>query len=91
MLSHKWKRSLEDIPVDLTKVQEAKKKLKVLQEQISGVDETSDEMRQIMRHFDVLQGLLSTAKETVCDVSTLSVPDSEATITENQLFFCIGR
>ena len=92
MLSHKRKHSLQDIPVDLTKIQEAKEKLKALQEQISDIDETSDEMRQIMMHFNVLEGLLSTAKETVCDVSIpLAVPDSEATITETQLFFCIGR
>lgn len=87
MSSHGWNRRLQDTPVDLTKLQEAKEKLKALQEELSDINETSHEMHQIMRHVDLLQELLYTSKETVCDVSIpLSLPNSGATIYRNSAF-----
>jgi hypothetical protein len=75
MSSHKRKHSLYDAPVDLIKMQLAKQRLQALQEELSGIEETTDEMKQIMMHVDALQDILHTTKKLVCGHSTTrSVP-----------------
>jgi hypothetical protein len=59
-------RDLPDTPVDLTKFRQVKQWLQTLQEEFSGTEETN-EMDQIRKHVDALQGLLNA---TACDVST---------------------
>jgi hypothetical protein len=68
MPTHKRKRSLQDMPVDLTKMQLAKQRLQALQEELSGIEETTDEMGQIMVHVDALQDILKTTKKLVGDL-----------------------
>lgn len=45
---HKRKRSLQDSPVDLTLMKQARKCLVALQEELDGVVETSSEITAIM-------------------------------------------
>lgn len=62
---HKRKRSIQDTPVDLTKMQLARQRLSALQEELSGIEETETEMEEIMKHVDALQGILGSAKKLV--------------------------
>jgi hypothetical protein len=79
MSSHKRKRSLHDVPVDLTKMHLAQQRLRALQEELGGIEETTDEMEQIMTHVDALQDILHTTKKLVRGVSTSrSLPDTTA-------------
>lgn len=70
MSSHKRKRSLHDAPLDLSKVQLAQQRLGALKEELSGIEETTEEMEQIMTHVDALQDILKTTKKVVCNTST---------------------
>ena len=72
MSSHKRKRtgSLHDTPVDLTKMQLAIQRLGALKEELSGFEETTDEIEQIMTHVDALEVILNTTKKLVRDTST---------------------
>lgn len=64
--SHKRKRSIQDTPVDPTKMQLARRRLSALQEEsVSGIEETKTEMEEIMKHVDALQGILGSAKKLV--------------------------
>jgi DNA primase large subunit len=63
--SRKRKRSLHDTPVDLTKMQLAKLRLHALQEELSGIEETTEEMDQILVHLEALQDILGTTKKLV--------------------------
>lgn len=79
MSSHKRKRSLHDAPVDLTKMQLAQQRLRSLQEELSGIEETTDEMEQIMTHVDALQDILHTTKKLVRgDSTSRSLPETTA-------------
>jgi hypothetical protein len=69
-MGHKRKRSLHDAPVDLSKMQLAKQRLQALQEELSGIEETTEEMNQIMTHVDALQDILDTTKKPVRAVFT---------------------
>ncbi|KAJ7731424.1 hypothetical protein DFH07DRAFT_755635 [Mycena maculata] len=60
---HKRKRSLQDSPVDLTLMQQARKCLVALQEELDGVVETTSEITAIMTQVDALQAILGTAKK----------------------------
>jgi predicted component of type VI protein secretion system len=62
---HKRKRSIQDTPVDLTKMQLARQRLSALQEELSGIEETETEMEEIMKHLDALQGILGSTKKLV--------------------------
>lgn len=62
---HKRKRSIQDTPVDLTKMQLARQRLSALQEELSGIEETETEMEEIMKHVDALQGILGSTKKLV--------------------------
>lgn len=70
MSSHKRKRSLHDAPLDLFKVQLAQQQLRALKEELSGIEETTEEMEQIMTHVDALQDILKTTKKVVRNTST---------------------
>ena len=63
--SHKRKRSIQDTPVDLTKMQLAKHRLVALQEELAGVQETEGAMEEVMRHVDALVSILGTGEELV--------------------------
>jgi hypothetical protein len=53
-------------------MQLAKQRLQVLQEELSGIEETTDEMDdQIMTHVDALQDILNTTKKLVGDLLIL--------------------
>ncbi|KAF8313735.1 hypothetical protein F5887DRAFT_1151878 [Amanita rubescens] len=56
MSTQKRKRSIQDTPVDLTKMQLTRQRLSALQEELSGIEETETEMEEIMKHVDALQG-----------------------------------
>lgn len=62
---NKRKRSIQDTPVDLTKMQLARQRLSALQEELSGIEETETEMEEIMKHVDALQGILGSTKKFV--------------------------
>lgn len=62
---HKRKRSIQDTPADLTKMQLARQRLSVLQEELSGIEETEKEMEEIMKHVDALESILSSTKRLV--------------------------
>jgi len=63
---HKGKRSIQDTPVDLTKMQLAQQRLFALQEELSaGIEETETEMKEMMKHVDALQGTLGSTKKLV--------------------------
>ena len=54
-----------DTPVDLTKMQLARQRLSVLQEELRDIEETEAEMAEIMKHVDALQGILGSTKKRV--------------------------
>ena len=79
MSGHKRKLSLHDTPLDLSKMQLAQQRLRALKEELSGIEETTEEMEQIMTHVDALQVILNTTKKMVCDTSTpRSLPETAA-------------
>ena len=43
---------------------------RALKEELSGIEETTEEMEQIMTHVDALQVILNTTKKMVRDAST---------------------
>jgi prefoldin subunit 5 len=52
-------------------MQLANQRLQALQTELSGIEETAEEMDQIMAHVDALQDILGTTKKLVRIVSTL--------------------
>ncbi|KAJ7710164.1 hypothetical protein B0H14DRAFT_2242266, partial [Mycena olivaceomarginata] len=60
---HKRKHSLQDSPVDLTLMKQARKCLVALQEELDGVVETTSEITAIMTQVDALQAIVGTAKK----------------------------
>ncbi|KAJ8455199.1 hypothetical protein ONZ51_g12578 [Trametes cubensis] len=73
--SHKRKRSIQDTPVDLTKMQLAKRHLVALQEELAGVQETEETMEEAMRLVDALASILGTAKKLKLSFSSLQDSD----------------
>lgn len=63
--SYKRKRSIQDTPVDLTKMQLVRQRLAALQEELAGIEETEEEMEEVTRHVEALQYILGTAKKLV--------------------------
>lgn len=72
---HKRKRSIQDTPVDLTKMQLARQQLSALQEELSGIEETETEMEEIMKHVDALQGILGSTKKFKISFSSVQRSD----------------
>lgn len=66
--SHKRKRSLQDSPVDLSKMKVALHRLNALKEELDGVEETEAELGAVMEHVAALEEILNSAKKPVCHV-----------------------
>jgi hypothetical protein len=69
---HNRKRSIQDTPVDLSKMKMALKYLSSLKEELDGIQETEGEMEAVMQHVHALQKILETAKKPVREVLCLS-------------------
>jgi hypothetical protein len=63
--SHKRKRSLQDTPVDLTKMTVAIQRVQALKEELADVEETEVEMQALMIHVTSLEEILRSAKKPV--------------------------
>ena len=64
--SHKRKRSLQDSPVDLSKMRMALNRLDALKAELDGIEETEEELQTISTHVQALQDILRGAKKPVC-------------------------
>lgn len=67
--AHKRKRSINDAPVDLTKMQAARQRLLALQDELKDIEETELEMAEIMSHVNALQDILGSSKKLVSDIA----------------------
>lgn len=65
MRSHKRKRSLQDSPVDLTKMKMAMQRVQALREELAGIEETEGEMEALVTHVNSLEEILRSAKKPV--------------------------
>ncbi|TFY76544.1 hypothetical protein EWM64_g7469 [Hericium alpestre] len=72
---HKRKRSLQDSPVDLTKMRMAMNRLGALKEELEGIEETEGELKALMLHVDALEAILGTAKKPKLSFSSASDKD----------------
>ena len=63
--THKRKRSLQDSPVDLSKMRMALHRLESLKEELSGIEETEEELQTITDHVLALEIILRSAKKPV--------------------------
>lgn len=86
MSSHKQKR---DTPVDLSKMQLVKQRLRALKEELSGIKERPDEMEQIMTHVNASKDILDTTKKLVRDKYFDLSFSAEITACGNSDFGCI--
>ena len=66
---HKHKRSIEDTPLDLSKMKIAMKHLVSIKEELDGIQETEGEMEAVMKHVQALEKILENAKKPVCDAA----------------------
>ena len=71
--SHKRKRSLQDSPVDLTKMKMAMQRVQALREELAGIEETEGEMEALMTHVNSLEEILCSAKKPVRGFLLVSV------------------
>lgn len=62
---HKRKRSLQDSPVDLSKMRMALNRLEALKEELDGIEETEEELHTISDHVLALENILKGAKKPV--------------------------
>ena len=62
---HKRKRSLQDSPVDLSKMRMALNRLEALKEELDGIEETEEELHTILEHVVTLENILKGAKKRV--------------------------
>ncbi|GBE86761.1 hypothetical protein BKA93DRAFT_343182 [Sparassis latifolia] len=102
---HKRKRSLQDTPVDLSKMRMARQRLAALKEELADIQETEDELAALMEHVNALEVILNAAKKpklsfsstTQTDLKKLGVvqkrlfliPDSVASLAEKMTPFAI--
>ncbi|KAK7050481.1 hypothetical protein R3P38DRAFT_3173891 [Favolaschia claudopus] len=80
MSAHQWqvykrKRSLQDTPVNLSLMQQARECLVALQEELHGVEETAEEITVIMTQFNALQRILATAEKRKIEFSDVTEAD----------------
>ncbi|SJL03466.1 uncharacterized protein ARMOST_06822 [Armillaria ostoyae] len=73
--THERKRSLQDSPVNLTKMQMARTHLRALEEELRGIEETEEEIQQIMSHTDALEAILGATKKVKISFSAVSATD----------------
>ena len=69
---HKRKRSLQDAPIDLSKMRVALNLLDALKEDLDGIQETEGELDSISKHILALEDILKGAKKPVCPMSITS-------------------
>ena len=62
---HKRKRSLQDSPVDLSKMRMALNRLEALKEELDGIEETEEELHTIPDHVLALENILKDVKKPV--------------------------
>ena len=62
---HKRKRNLQDSPVDISKMRILTTSLEALREELSGIDETEEEMEEVIKHVNELDCILKEAKRVV--------------------------
>jgi len=62
---HKRKRSLQDLPVDLSKMRMTLNRLEALKEELDGIEETEEELHTISDHVFALENILKGAKKPV--------------------------
>ncbi|KAI0344376.1 hypothetical protein BDW22DRAFT_1427977 [Trametopsis cervina] len=63
---YKRKRSLQESSVDISKMRVALDRVKALKQELEGIEETENEMEQVMKHIAALEDILSTSKKSVC-------------------------
>jgi len=74
---HKRKRSIQDSPVDLSKMKMAMNHLVSLKEELDGIQETEGEMDAVMEHVHALQKILENAKKPRLNFSSTTKKDLE--------------
>jgi hypothetical protein len=62
----KRSRSLQDSPVDLSKIRMALNHLEAIKEELGGIEETEEELHTISDHVVALKNILKGAKVPVC-------------------------
>ncbi|PBK99156.1 hypothetical protein ARMGADRAFT_491963 [Armillaria gallica] len=72
---HERKRGLQDSPVNLAKMQMARTHLRALEEELRGIEETEEEIQQIMSHADALEDILGATKKLKISFSAVSATD----------------
>ncbi|EED77110.1 predicted protein [Postia placenta Mad-698-R] len=86
--SHKHKRSLQDSPVDLSKIIMALNRLDVLKSELDGIQETQAELDSITKHVSALEVILRGAKKSRLSFSTVTPEDLQsAGIVRKRLIF----
>ena len=63
--THKRKRSLQDSPVDLSKMRMALHRLEALRAELDDIEETKEELDGISKHILALEKILKGAKKPV--------------------------
>ncbi|KAF8961191.1 hypothetical protein BDZ97DRAFT_1921569 [Flammula alnicola] len=85
---HKRKRSLQDSPVDLSKMRMALNRLEALTEELDGIEETEEELRTILDHVLALENILKGAKKPRATFSTVASEDlKKAGVMRKRLIF----
>ncbi|KAF9811062.1 hypothetical protein IEO21_06691 [Rhodonia placenta] len=86
--SHKRKRSLQDSPVDLSKMVMALNRLDVLKSELDGIQETKEELDSITKHVSALEDILRGAKKPRLSFSTVTSEDLQsAGVVRKRLIF----
>jgi hypothetical protein len=65
MKSHKQKCSIQEDPVDVSKMKTAAIHLQTLKTELEGIEETEAEVSSIMKHVGALEQILNNAKKLV--------------------------
>lgn len=60
---HKGKRSIQDTPIDVSRMRRLTSQLEALREELQGVDETEAEMAEVIKHVNLLETLLKESKK----------------------------
>lgn len=66
---HKRKRSLQDSPIDVSKMRMALNRLDALKAELDGIQETEEELDGISKHVLALEDILKGAKKPVRPMS----------------------
>jgi len=63
--THKRKRSLQDSPVDISKMRKLTARLEALREELTAIEETEEEIQHDMEHVNALDAILKEGKKIV--------------------------